>query len=244
MDYQFEAAITAILEAVRNADRELAKYDKHPKRKSEANDEIDAGRRAIAAERDDRTMAAFRAMGAASAEIQTAYNRARMTSFDSVDVQSSWSRIEKMLDAGLGAVDVLNMPGLTRSDCEALRRGIRAHFVTAMKGSSADETARATTTVLDLVSKAEIPLMEPDEARATQAELGRRAVESTLPAIAKYLDRARAGLAGPQDQIEIGYALNDAGYVPPADVPRTREATAEMESNSLDSATKIALGRL
>jgi hypothetical protein len=231
MNYTIQRAIDAIIAAVREHDERRAAYLQDPAfRQSDRERDLAD----LVADRERAIASAAGEIDREAKSIEAEYRRRRRTSFDPIEIAEAWRQTRELLTAGLGLVDVVELPGFTRTMAEAIRRNARTHLTVALGGENGELVERSVADVLDRVDRAEVPLIfDRTEQYATQRELERRAAMRAVEAVATFVQERRAGL--PNDamaMLRLGHALTEDGFEPPApaDDPARR---AERQRNSL-----------
>jgi hypothetical protein len=210
-----QRAVMAMIDAIENAARERAQYllDPHPRQADR-----DEFLKLIDRRRDDTVNAARVALDTEYDRIATTYQQARKKSFDDAEVNAAWrDRVKPLLDT-LHDVDyIVSLPGFDRSAAEALRRNLASFTATQIPEASPASIERRVRPDLYRVLKAEIALMDRDEAEATQAEFERLATADTVKAVDKMaVEAQQSGRVSGQAMLEVGYAQRAAGIAPPA----------------------------
>lgn len=226
MEAIVQGNIIRILSAVASADQELREYRRDPAFRAEdrASDE-----ERIAAHRERTIADAVNEIDKAERRMVADFERFRQTRWDEPAVAAAERRVDTMLSK-LGVADVLAAPGMTRETFEALRRVWPVRV--AMSGATEAEAARQIAGVERSILRAELPMMGPDERRATEAHLEWQETRPGLAALGTFLADVRGGRADAASQITVGLALSGAGFVAP-EPHRTPEQIADRERNSL-----------
>jgi len=242
LPHRINTALAEITRAANERDRERHEYNANPHPWSV---EAERHRAAIDERADDAIRRAAAEIDAERAGIATEFERRRQTRFDPVEVESSWRRVEKLLEAGRtenggnvgpGLDNVIGRPGFSREEAEGLRRNYLTWLAAQSPQRDPGDVEREHVDDVDRILVAELPLMPEPERVATEREVGARAAMTAVASIGKFL----AGPRDAQSQIALGVALTASGFEPEPE-PEDPARDAERERNSLPPDLKAKL---
>jgi hypothetical protein len=212
MNRAIETAIATMTSAIETAVRERAEYDADPHERAVDREQF---RREIDQRRDTAIATAKATLAREFSAIESTYQARRRVDFDEASVASSWGRIERYLDTGRGIDDVLELEGLTRADCQAIRQNYASWLAVQIPEARPQDIERRIRPDLLRVLEREVALMDQAEAGATRDELDRVKAADAVRSVDKMAVEAGAsGKISPQSMLEVGYSQRAAGIGP------------------------------
>jgi hypothetical protein len=249
MNDRIQRAVEAMVKAIEDGARERAAYLADPHERQADRDEF---LKMIDRRRDDIVKGAKVALDTEFSRIASTYQRTRKssTSYDEAEVAAAGVRVKGFLDTFRGVPEIVEREGFDRNEAEWLRRNLAAYEATRFPGARPVDIERRVRPQMYDILRAELRLMDRDEAQATEDELGRVATDGVVKAVDKMaITAAQSGRIPAQDLLAVGFAGSAAGFEPSRQTWRDilaqvdPDAAAVADRNALPPATRTDMDR-